>query len=302
MSYGQTYGGLLTAMTQALAKADVYSSWPADEVQHQTRAEAEQMLAHVTGWSRLQLLQHFSDNVPGHILKQLQQYTEERAGGKPLAYILGHTDFYGRVFQTRPGCLIPRPDTETVADHTIRWITVHRPSAKVVDIGTGTGCIAITVALECPDAHVTAVDVADDAVQLANANARLLEATNVAVVQRDGFEWLHDAETFDKVNVIVSNPPYIPAGEKDLLEVSVKSYEPHLALFAGEDGLSFYRRFAKLTEEVFLEGPAALFLEVGMGQARDVVQLFRAEPQWADFSVQVYNDLRGVERVVALMR
>lgn len=305
-----TFAQLIAAMVKRLATSDVYRPWPAEEVAHQTRAEAEQLVCEVMDWSRLTLLQHLTQEVPAQRAAIVEQAVERRLKGEPLAYILGHTHFYGRVFQARPGCLIPRPDTETLVEATLSFARsdacrrgVAEP-LRVVEIGPGTGCIAVTLALECPQASVTAVDIANEAVALTRENAKRLGA-KVEVICADGLQWLREqADAGQSFDVVVSNPPYIPKRELLQLDRDVRDFEPHIALDGGMDGLDFYRAFAELPTGVFgaQERCGGFFFEVGSGQAQDVAELFRANPGWGGFAVSTRCDLRGTERVVEVVR
>lgn len=302
MQDGMTYAEILQRVADLLATSQVYAEWPAGDVAHQTRAEAQTIVRHVTQMSQLALVQSLCEAAPADEQAQIIRIAEARRAGQPLAYLIGYTHFYGRVFQTRPGCLIPRPDTETLLHVAREWVSRHAPDADVADIGTGSGCLAVTLKLECPNTYVTAVDVSPDALSIARDNA----ATNQADIQfvlADGFEWLAQIQAADRQpRVIMSNPPYIPSRDVDTLELSVQAYEPHLALDGGADGLDFYRRFAIAGPEVLQpEGPAALFFEVGADQAIQVRRLFETD-RWAGFTVATHADLRGILRVVAVTR
>ncbi|WP_206916969.1 peptide chain release factor N(5)-glutamine methyltransferase [Alicyclobacillus suci] len=307
-----TFAQLLKQVAERLGASAAYGDWPLGELAHQTRTEAEQLVCAAMDWTRLALLQHLPETVPDSAIGVVDGLVRRRVDGEPLAYILGYTHFYGRVFRTRPGALIPRPDTETLVETVLHWIQSQTSAAasalaapiRVVEIGPGTGCISITLQLECPMSAVTAVDISADAVSLTRENCRRLNAS-VDVVQGDGFAYiLRQGQVGCAFDVIVSNPPYIPRGEIDELETSVRLYEPHLALDGGADGLDFYRRFAALPPTLVGRpgAPAGLFLEVGMGQAEAVAELFRAHSAWQSFAVSLHRDVRGVHRVVAVTR
>jgi release factor glutamine methyltransferase len=296
---------VLQEASRHLAASPQYTTWEIHEIGHQTRYEAEQLLLHVTGWTKLELLQKLSEPLPTALAHSYLDLVRTRKTGKPLSYILGYANFYGRVFRTRPGCLIPRPDTEVLIDTAHEWIRRHSPAAIAVDIGTGTGCIAVTLSLECPGVNMFAVDISDDAIQLAKENAALNNAA-VTFVHTDGIKWLSNAAAAPgrrQLNVIISNPPYIPTDDVPSLEAGVREYEPMLALDGGPDGLDFYRSFASLPQTIFdPHTPAAFFFEVGAGQADDVASLFTSRDEWAGFSAQVIPDMRGIGRVVAVVR
>lgn len=299
----RSISALLTAASSRIAEASAFGSWPGDERDRQAKVEAEQLICEVAHMTKLQLLMSLQDEAPLELYQAVCELADKRREGQPLAYLLGHTPFYGRVFQTRPDGLIPRPDTEILVDAAVQFIRDYRPTSRVVDVGTGSGCIAISVALACPEVSVVGIDVSDAALRLAMMNATSNEA-DVTFVSADGIAWLNSDHTdFQPIHVLVSNPPYIPSSDILALDESVRVHEPRLALDGGQDGLDFYRAFADiLPDRVFADGYAGVFLEVGDGQALDVANLFRLNDAWRDFTVDTLLDMRGVERVVRVLR
>lgn len=175
-------------------------------------------------------------------IESLDRIITELAAGRPLQYVLGHTEFYGLDFQVREGVLIPRPETEEL----IRWITQasHPERPAILDVGTGSGCIAVTLARLIPGARVTALDISEEALTIARENASRL-GVEVDFQQQDALQELFPGqrEIFD---LIVSNPPYIPQHEKEAMRLNVTAYEPAEALFVGDDDpLIFYRAIAR---------------------------------------------------------
>lgn len=295
------YAQLLREVATKIAGSRPLAELDGSEREHQARSEAEDIVCHALQMTRLDLLQRLSETPADSVVQDVENLVFRRCSGEPLAYVLGNAYFFGRSFATRPGCLIPRPDTETLVDVAIRWIASHRPDAGIVDVGTGSGCIAVTLALECPRAQVTAVDISQDALAIARENATAHQA-KVTFVHTDAMVWLRSLiGQPSKPSVIVSNPPYITKAEMAHLDDSVVHYEPVLALYGGADGLDFYRGFASLTPAVLNDGPNGLFFEVGSNQAPDVAELFLT-PRWKDFCVDLHCDLRGVKRVVAVTR
>ncbi|EJY56642.1 protein-(glutamine-N5) methyltransferase, release factor-specific [Alicyclobacillus hesperidum URH17-3-68] len=292
---------LLHRLAEQLSRSPAYVDLAPDERVHQAQNEAEQILRSVAGWTRLQLLQSLQEDVDPKLARLVAEMAARRAFGEPIAYILGRADFYGHTFAVRPGCLIPRPDTEILVDAAVCFLRALPAGAQVTDIGTGSGCIAISMQLACPQARVTGVDLAADALAIARENGERLGA-DVEWVLADGLEWLiAQAATGRRWHAIVSNPPYIPSADIAGLEPSVSAYEPRLALDGGADGLMFYRQFAALPQSVFATGKAGLFLEVGCGQAPEVADLF-AHWRADGFAIEVIRDLRGIERVVKIVR
>ncbi|WP_067624475.1 peptide chain release factor N(5)-glutamine methyltransferase [Alicyclobacillus acidiphilus] len=295
------YAQLIRQLANRIEQAGPLCALGPDERRHQAQAESEAILCHVLQISRLQLLQRLSDPPPQDVLQAVHDLATRRCDGEPLAYVLGEAYFFGRPFAVRPGCLIPRPDTETLVDRALRWLNLRRPDGFVIDVGTGSGCIAITLALESPAARVVGIDLSAEALGIARANAERLSA-KVDWVQADAVAWLAAAKGQRyRPNLIVSNPPYIASDELAALDVSVRDYEPRMALYGGDDGLDFYRAFANLGPAIFADGPAAFLMEVGDHQGQSVADLFSADA-WRAFQVEIYRDLRDVARVVAVAR
>jgi release factor glutamine methyltransferase len=171
----------------------------------------------------------------------------------------------------------------------------------VVDLGAGSGAIAVTIAIECPQTTVCGIDVSAAALRIAAENAQRLGA-RVAWRQMDGRRWLTEAclqQVSRRPSVLVSNPPYIPSADVERLDPEVRQHEPRLALDGGPDGLTWYRSIRDAGAGLFADGPAALFLEVGHDQADAVLQLFReAAHRWPDWRFEALPDLRGIMRVV----
>ena len=248
------------------------------------RLDAQMLAAHVLGQDRSYVLAHGPDRVE---LPAFDQLVGRRARREPLAYILGWREFYGRRFNVTPDVLIPRQETETIIDH----VLATDAQQTILDIGTGSGCIAVTLALEMSSATVTAVDVSGPALEVARSNAEALGA-DVQFMQSDLLGDLAGRE-FD---LVVSNPPYVAA--KYSLMPEVRRHEPHLALFAGDDGLDVYRRLAIETPPAIAPG-GRLVIELGDGMA-DAVQDVFVGAGWPQPTF--VNDLSGRRRVATLQR
>lgn len=226
------------------------------------------------------------------VIKRLGEVLEEYLQGKPLAYILGQWSFYGLPMKVTPDVLIPRDDTMVVTALALDEL-VGRPAPRVLDLCTGSGCIGIAIACKKPKAKVTMADISDDALRIAKENAATNGLTGkVSIVKADCRE---PAPAFlGKFDVIVSNPPYITADEMKQLDVSVKDYEPTLALYGGEDGLDFYRCICKNYRDALADG-GCLCLEFGMGQ-ESAVEKILIENNFGDlqFSRDTSNIIRAV--------
>ena len=219
--------------------------------------------------------------------RKINQIVEERLTGRPLWYIIGDVDFYDCKIKVDERALIPRPETEILASEAVRLI---EDNDKVLDMCTGSGCIAVSVAKHCKDrgVQVYAADISEDALELAKENANL-NSVPVNFIQSDLFSKVHG-----RFNVIICNPPYIKSSEIPTLQSEVKNFEPHLALDGGEDGMDFYRRLAQEVSRYIVRG-GMLVLEVGEGQAADVLKLFEKR----DYAM-VVKDLSGVDRFLKI--
>ena len=252
------------------------------------RLDAEYLLAHVLGLPRLEMLVDKRRALTQPQAAAYEALLARRESREPLQYILGTQSFMGLPFKTDPRALIPRNDTETLCEAALALL---RPGQRVLDLCTGTGALAIAIQKLAPGVCVTGTDISPDALSLARENAAALGA-NVCLVQGDLFAPV-EAEVFD---VIISNPPYIPDALRGQLQAEVER-EPALALFAGPDGLDFYRRIAREAPAHLVPG-GWLLLEIGDEQFGPVQALLQD-----DFcSVSLLKDLNGLPRVVRAER
>jgi len=268
-----TLGNWVSSATAALAAAGVESA----------RLEAQLLAAHALGKERTWILTHTDAVAPEHILDTL---LARRVRREPLAYILGYREFYGRRFLVNPSVLIPRQETETLVE-----IALSLPDVplSVLDLGTGSGILAVTLKLERPSWSVTALDVSLEALTMAQQNAEALGAT-IRFRLSDAFASLDSA----RYDLIVTNPPYI--GTSESLMPEVVDFEPNLALFAGSSGLSFYERLA-LEGREHLNPGGRMMMEVGFTQAAGVGDLFLGSGWRHEATVP---DLSGTPRVVVV--
>jgi len=245
--------------------------------------EAEQLLSCFGGVKRERLLAGIGDASE----EALREPLRRRLSGEPLQYILGEWDFYGRTFRVGEGVLIPRADTEILVEAALEAAR-GIPSPEILDLCAGSGCIAVTMALERPDAAVDAVEKSPGALAFLRENVRLHGAP-VRVVEGDALA----PEGSERYDLILSNPPYLTGGEMAVLQREVRR-EPAEALFGGEDGLRFYRAIAKLWRERFLPG-GRLLVEIGRGQERAVTEILQ-ENSFTD--ICFHRDLCGIIRVL----
>jgi release factor glutamine methyltransferase len=256
------------------------------------RLDADLLVAHALAQKRIALYLDLDRPLEDAELSAVRKLVERRRTFEPVAYILGEREFYGRAFEVTPSVLIPRPDTETLVEEALRAVKRDALPGRLLDLCTGSGAIALTLAAELPDRELLATDLSAEALAVAARNAqRLGVEARVSFAQGDLFAALPAGERFAAITV---NPPYIGSDELPTLAPDVRDHEPRLALDAGADSLSFYRRIA-LEAGAALAVGAQLVLEVGYTQAEQVCELLRL----AGFvDVQSAKDLSGTPRVV----
>ncbi|NGQ95541.1 peptide chain release factor N(5)-glutamine methyltransferase [Brevibacillus sp. SYP-B805] len=265
------------------------------------RFEAELLLRHCLGMDRTRFLASLQDPVAGGDMVKLEGLLQRRMAHEPIQYVLGTQAFYGREFEVGPGVLIPRPETEILVEQILlhaERLWPDSPPLAVADIGTGSGAISLTLASERPHWRVVTVDISDDALAIAGRNAqRLGVSERVTFLQGDLLEPLKERGL--KLDILASNPPYIPSPDVDQLDREVRGYEPRLALDGGDDGLDCYRRICAELPRLLNE-QALVGFEVGIHQARDVAALLMASGVISETAI--VPDLAGIERVVMGLR
>ena len=249
---------------------------------------ARMLICHVSGENHAQFLADRDLYASEAIVEGVEKGLKRLLAGEPIAYILGQWEFYGLPMMVSPKVLIPRDDTCAVAELAIKQALFLDKDPRILDLCCGSGCIGLAVASRVKDAKVTLADVSQDALSVAKENASLNKLTGrVRCVQADA---LRPAFPFlGKFDLIVSNPPYITAKEMQELPVSVKDYEPHLALYGGEDGLDFYRAIAENFAPALKPGGFLCF-EFGMGQGDDVCRILRDNGYTILERTRDYND------------
>jgi len=219
-------------------------------------------------------------------VKKIKELLSRIQSGEPLQYAVGFTEFMSLPFNVKSGVLIPRTDTETLVEKAISVVGDKR--LKVLDIGSGSGCVAISIAKYCSNAEVTSVDISDTALKLAAENAAI-NKVNVTFKKCDILQSIPDS----KFDMIVSNPAYIETDVISTLDENVKNFEPHLALDGGADGLVFYRRITSIAPVLLTSGGCLLY-EVGHTQAQTVSALMENDFK----NIEIIRDLCGIERVI----
>jgi release factor glutamine methyltransferase len=262
--------------------------------------EARYCLLAALAISSTELLMRPDEMVSANEAHHTREWAKRRAKGEPLAHLVGKREFWGRDFAVNGSTLIPRPDSETLIEAVLTLYPDRTTPLKILDLGTGSGCLLITLLCEYKEARGIGVDLSPEAIEIASQNAvrhhvssrALMSVSHWFSALQKTCEQGSDKEEFD---IIVSNPPYIPTRDITTLASDVRDYEPHRALDGGKDGLDAYRSLIQQSPD-FLKPKGLLIFEVGQGQADDVGQLMKH----ADFKVlPFFYDLAHIPRVVA---
>lgn len=256
------------------------------------RLEAEILLAHARGCQRIQLYIDYNSPLSPEHRAVMRELVKRRANREPVAYLVGFREFFSLDFEVDSGVLIPRPDTETLVVQLLEIAKVL-PSPRILELCTGSACIAVATAVNCKQALIKAIEIDERAVKVAARNiAKHGVEGRVALLQGDLFSPLAADERFE---IIAANPPYVTSGEIPLLDPDVRLHEPHVALDGGTDGLDIARRIIAEASQHLVSG-GAIVLEIASEQANVVVDLFA---QQGDFKpAQIVRDLVGLSRVV----
>ena len=259
--------------------------------------DAQSLLAHALGQDRTHLIVNFNQTLSEELLVTYQTLIERRAAGEPLQYITRQQHFFGLEFEVTPAVLIPRPETELLVEETIRLAEQNEVAAPlIIDVGTGSGCIALALARELEDARVIACDISPAALAVAGRNAAKHKlAERVQLIESDLFSALPINQHAD---FILSNPPYIAADEMPTLQREVRDWEPRAALTDEGDGLSFYRRLL-IAAPTFLKPGGWLLCELGYDQAARVIAVIDRS-LWE--APRLLEDLQAIPRTLVLRK
>ena len=254
------------------------------------RLDAEVLLSHVLRQERIYLYVHFDEPMEQNELSKFREYVKKRAQHVPIAYIIGEREFMGLPFKVTKDTLIPRPDTEILVENVLNNVDKDK-EIEIVDIGTGSGAIILSLLVNLPNAQGKTVDISSKAIEVAKENAVNLQVNDrCEFFVGDLFAPLNG----NKFDLIVSNPPYIPQKDIATLEDDVKEYEPVSALTDGGDGLSYYRRL--LSEgKAYIKENGFIALEIGIYQSEDVKQI-AMDNGWKN--IKIIKDYAGIDRVV----
>ena len=277
-----TYNNLYMDIRQELHRAGIDAA----------TLEARELVAFAAGKTRQELLRDGRLYVPQEVERQAKALMQRHLAGEPLAYLIGEWSFCGLDLDVNESVLIPRTDTEVLAQLAIDYVRTL-PEPRVLDLCAGSGCVGLAVAKFCPNSHVVLGELMEDALRVCRQNIRRCGLTTQVM------PWQVNAldgppPRFGEFDCIVSNPPYIPDGDIAGLDVSVRDYEPMTALKGGDDGLDFYRAISDKWRTALHPG-SRLYFEVGIGQADDVLRIMRAQG-FGD--IEVVPDTAGIPRVV----
>ncbi len=248
------------------------------------------LIEHVTAWDTLKQAMRKNDEIEEAKVLELNELADELITGKPIQYILGKTWFMGNEFLVNKSVLIPRPETEELVDWVIEYANIIQKPMQLIDIGTGSGCIAISLKRLLPNCSVTALDISEAALEVAKKNAEALHA-NIDWIQDDILKLNSLPQSYD---IIVSNPPYIPFRETANMQVQVKKYEPSIALFVtNEDPLIFYKAIGRLGEK-YLAPKGQIFFEIHHDQRQAILALFDE----MGYHAEIRKDMYGKDRML----
>ena len=277
-----TYNNLYMDIRQELRQAGIEAA----------TLEARELVCYAAGKTRQELMRDSRLYVPTAVEQQARGLVRRHLNGEPVAYLIGEWEFYGLPLDISRDVLIPRSDTEVLAEKAIEFVQTLG-ECRVLDLCAGSGCVGLAVASQCRQARVVLGELSEGALRICRQNIRR-NGLSGQVVPLPMDVMAGPPAHVGEFDCIVSNPPYIPRADIDTLDVSVKDYEPHMALDGGEDGLDFYRTICDKWRQVLHPG-SRLYFEVGIGQADDVLRLMRAVG-FGD--IQVVEDPGGIPRVV----
>ena len=277
-----TYNNLYMDIRQELRAAGIEAA----------TLEARELVCYAAGKTRQELMRDARLYVPQSVEQQVRALVQRHLAGEPVAYLIGEWEFYGLPLDISEHVLIPRPDTEVLAEKAIDFVK-PLDECRVLDLCAGSGCVGLAVASQCPGARVVLGELSEGALRVCRQNIRRNNLTG-RVVPLPMDVMAGPPAQMGEFDCIVSNPPYIPRADIAGLDTSVKDYEPLMALDGGEDGLDFYRTICQKWRDVMHPG-TGLYFEVGIGQADDVLRIMRS---YGFGDIQVADDGGGIPRVV----
>lgn len=266
------------------------------------RLDTELLIASALNWERMKLYLNYEYPLSDEELAKCRELVKRRSSGEPVAYILGEKGFFSHSFKVTSDVLIPRPETETLVETAIEWAKMNAPRARLVDLGTGSGCIGLSILSALPETSLLAVDISAGALAVAKENAARIEVAARAKWHGGDAGSLSpsivESELGGLADMVLANPPYIAADDPDVQD-NVRKFEPSTALFSGEEGLAHIRRWAVTAGQVARPGAFIMF-EIGYNQGRAAKEIF--ENTGVFESVEIVRDLAGHERFVRAIR
>ena len=257
-----------------------------------SRTNAELLLAHLLQCKRLDLYLKFDQPLNDKEIENYREYLKRRGLFEPVQYIIGSVEFYGLKIRVSPSVLIPRPETELLVETIINSVDKEQ-ELNVLDIGSGSGNIAIALSVNLPCALITGIDISEDAIKIANENADFHNAAGHCKFYKKDI--LEDKSYNDIVyDIIVSNPPYVSENEYEKVQPEIKNYEPAVAVTDHSDGFLFYRRIAEISDKL-LKHQGKIFLEIGFGQFEKVKEILLNK---GFENISVVKDYQNIERII----
>ena len=253
------------------------------------RLAAELLLAHAIGCQRIELYTRFDVVPSAEELSKFRANVLQAAKQSPIAYLIGKKEFYSLEFEVTPAVLIPRPSTEVLVEQVTRYCkSLERERIDILDLGTGSGCVGVTLCRHLENAFVVGSDISEEALEVAERNAEKFGLQErFQTVRADGFDLPADVVPTNGFDVLASNPPYVASDDAESLEPAVRDHEPHIALFGDRDGLEFYRRIAASAGKIVARA-GSIFVEIGYDQHDDVIEIltaggYRHVASWRDY-------------------
>lgn len=258
--------------------------------------DVQLILSHLLKKDKIYLHMHKDEEVDSNVSEKYYEMVERRNLGYPLQYMINSQEFMGLDFFVQEGVLVPRPDTEILVEKLINMVNqtaLKDKKIKILDIGTGSGAIALSLAYYLKNSLVTAIDISDIAIETATLNVKRLNLSNVSIIKADVFAEMNIVD--EKYDIVVSNPPYIEKSTIEELQIEVSKYEPKIALDGGIDGLDFYRQIINVFKVIHCKN-SILAVEIGYNQKKTVIEIFENAKLFN--KIEIYKDLSGNDRVV----
>ncbi|MFI5264025.1 MAG: peptide chain release factor N(5)-glutamine methyltransferase [Candidatus Kapaibacterium sp.] len=260
------------------------------------KTNADYLAMHILGiWNKNELRKYFTKTIAEEQSAQYEVVINRRLNHEPLQHIIGETEFFGLRLFTSPAALIPRPETEILVEEALKEAAnFSKNGLRILDIGTGSGAIALALASRLPDVSVIGIDISKDAIELAEKNKDRLKIKNISFEIIDIFSDETEKKFSDSIDILISNPPYISAEEFETLEPEVKLFDPRISLTDDADGLIFYRRITEISPKILTQG-GKIIVEIGYNAAKQVERIFINSGVEI---LRIVKDLQGIERVI----